>query len=200
MTTPCTETTRNDVAVESQMMELATPAPDFELEEVTDGSTVALADLAESPALVVAFLCKHCPFVVHVQDEFASLAHEYQARGVQFVGIGSNDPGVSPDDTPEGLAQQKREVGFDFPYLFDADQSVAKAYGAACTPDVFVFDQDRKLAYRGQIDSSRPNKGEPDGADLRAALDALVDGRPVPEDQVPSMGCSIKWAPGNEPA
>lgn len=188
------------MATASQMMELATPAPDFELEEVTDGSTIALDHLSGGPALVVAFLCKHCPFVVHVQDEFAALSREYQARGVRFVGIGSNDPRVSPDDTPEGLAQQKREVGFDFPYLFDADQSVAKAYGAACTPDVFVFDQDRRLAYRGQIDGSRPGQGEPDGADLRAALDALLEGRPVSEDQVPAVGCSIKWAPGNEPA
>ncbi len=182
------------------MMDLGTPAPDFTLEEVSDGSTVALHDLADAPALVVAFICKHCPYVVHVQDEFAAVAREYQQRGVSVVGIGPNDPGVSPDDTPEGLAQQKREVGFTFPYLFDADQSVAKAYGAACTPDLFVFDRDRRLAYRGQFDASRPGKGEPDGADLRAALDALLEGRPVPEDQQPSMGCSIKWAPGNEPS
>lgn len=181
------------------MLDLGTPAPDFRLEEVTDGSAVALGDLPESPALVVTFLCKHCPYVKHVQDELASLAREYQDRGVTFVGIGSNDPGVSPEDTPEGLAEQKREVGFTFPYLFDADQSVAKAYGAACTPDTFVFDSDRKLAYRGQLDDSRPGQGEPDGADLRATLDALLEGRPAPEDQKPSVGCSIKWAPGNEP-
>jgi peroxiredoxin len=187
------------MAASSMMMDLGTPAPHFNLEEVTDGSKVALDDLAGAPAVVVAFLCKHCPYVVHVQDEFAAVAREYQERGVKFVGISSNDPGVSPDDTPAGLAQQKREIGFTFPYLFDADQSVAKAYGAACTPDLFVFDRDLELTYRGQFDSSRPGKGEPDGADLRAALDAMLEGRPIGEDQQPSMGCSIKWAPGNEP-
>lgn len=187
-------------ATSTMQMELGTPAPDFSLSEVTDGSTVSLGDLAGAPALVVAFLCKHCPYVVHVQDVFTALAKEYQERGVAVVGIGSNDPGVSPDDTPEGLATQKREVGFTFPYLFDADQSVATAYGAACTPDLFVFDGDQKLAYRGRMDESRPGQGEPTGADLRAVLDALLAGDEVPQDQWPSMGCSIKWAPGNAPA
>lgn len=189
------------MAVTSMMLDLGTPAPDFRLPEVTDGSTVSLDDFADAPVLLVVFLCRHCPYVIHVQDTFAALVREYQDRGVAVVGIGSNDPEVSPDDTPEGLAQQKREVGFTFPYLFDADQSVATAYRAACTPDFYLFDADRKLAYRGRMDESRPNQGTtPTGEDLRAALDALLEGRQPSDDQYPSMGCSIKWAPGNEPA
>jgi peroxiredoxin len=188
------------MAVTSQMLPLGTPAPDFSLTEVSDGSTVSLADLADAPVLLVAFLCKHCPYVIHVQHAFAALASEYQERGVAVVGIGANDPEVSPDDHPDRLAVQKREVGFTFPYLFDADQSVARAHRAACTPDFFVFDADRELAYRGRMDDSRPDQGEPTGAELRAALDALLADRPAPQDQVPSMGCSIKWSPGNEPA
>jgi peroxiredoxin len=187
------------VASSTMQMELGTAAPDLALPEVTDGSTVRLGDLDDAPALVVAFLCKHCPYVVHVQDRFAEVARTYQERGVAVVGISSNDPTVSPDDTPEGLAEQKRTVGFTFPYLFDADQSVAKAYGAACTPDLFVFDADRRLVYRGRFDETRPGKGEPDGADLRAVLDAVLSGGEVPADQWPSTGCSIKWTPGNEP-
>lgn len=187
------------MAVTSTMLDLGTPAPDFALPEVTDDTTVSLADVADAPVLLVAFLCRHCPYVKHVQEEFARLATAYQARGIAVIAIGSNDPAVSPDDTPEGLAAQKREVGFTFPYLFDGDQQVATAYGAACTPDFFVFDADRRLAYRGRMDASRPDRGEPTGEDLRAALDALLDGREVPADQAPSMGCSIKWSPGNEP-
>ncbi len=186
------------MATPAPMLELGDTAPPFHLEEVTGEGAVDLADLPASP-VVVAFLCKHCPYVVHVQDRFAEVARAYQQRGVTVVGIGSNDPGVSPEDTPEGLAEQKRSVGFPFPYLFDADQAVAKAYGAACTPDLFVFDGDRRLVYRGQFDETRPGQGEPDGADLRAALDALLAGEPVPADQRPPVGCSIKWAPGNEP-
>ncbi len=188
------------MAAPSQMLDLGTPAPDLALREVTDGTTVSLADVADAPVLLVAFLCKHCPYVIHIQDEFARLASEYQERGVAVLGISANDPQISPTDTPEGLAEQKREVGFTFPYLFDADQSVATAYGAACTPDFFVLDGQRRLAYRGRMDASRPGQGEPTGEDLRAALDALLDGREVSAHQAPSMGCSIKWAPGNEPA
>ncbi|MCC5948261.1 MAG: thioredoxin family protein [Nitriliruptoraceae bacterium] len=189
------------MAAGSQMLELGTPAPPFALTEVTTGEQVTLEDVAEAPVLLVAFLCKHCPYVVHVQEGFAALAREYQARGVAVIGIGSNDPGVSPDDTPEGLAEQKQQIGFEFPYLFDADQSVAMAYHAACTPDFFVFDAARTLAYRGRMDASRPKTDvEVTGADLRAALDALLAGQPAPSEQFPSMGCSIKWAPGNEPA
>jgi peroxiredoxin len=187
------------VAVTSTMLPLGTPAPGFALEEVTDGSTVALADLADAPVLLVAFLCAHCPYVIHVQHAFAAVADEYRPRGVAVIGISANDPAVSPGDAPEGLAEQKRTVGFRFPYLFDATQEVAAAYGAACTPDLFVFDAQRRLAYRGRFDATRPGQGDPDGADLRRALDALLDGGPVPDDQAPSMGCSIKWRPDTEP-
>jgi peroxiredoxin len=187
------------MAATSAMMELGTPAPDFRLEEVTDGSTVALTDLADSPALLVAFLCRHCPYVVHVQDAFAALAREYTSRGVAVVGISANDPDSHPDDAPDRLAEQKRAVGFGFPYLFDGSQEVARAYGAACTPDFFLFDGDRRLVYRGRMDDSRPGQGEPTGGDLRAALDAVLAGVPVAADQAPSIGCSIKWRPGNEP-
>ena len=188
------------MAATSTMLELGTPAPDFTLPEVTDESTVSRDDLT-GEVLVVMFLCRHCPYVVHVQDELARLAREYLDDGrVAFVGISSNDPTTHPDDGPEGLAAQKREVGFDFPYLFDESQEVAKAYGAACTPDFFVFDRDRRLAYRGRMDESRPGGDTPTGADLRAAIDALLDGGSPDEDQWPSMGCSIKWRPGNEPA
>lgn len=180
-------------------LELGDPAPAFALEEVTDGSTVRIEDL-DGDALVVMFLCSHCPYVRHVQDRLAQLSRDYMARGVSFVGIGSNDPGVQPDDAPEGLAEQKRTVGFDFPYLFDATQQVAKDYGAACTPDFFVFDGERRLTYRGRMDETRPDRGEPTGDELAAALDAVLEGQPAPGVQFAPMGCSIKWAPGNEPA
>lgn len=187
--------------ITSQMMDLGTPAPPFALSEVTSGAQFTLEDVADSPVLLVAFLCSHCPYVIHVQDAFAALAREYQGKGVAVVGISANDPQRSPEDAPDGLAAQKREVGFDFPYLFDADQSVALAYGAACTPDFFVFDAARTLAYRGRMDASRPGSDvEVTGEDLRAALDALLDGGRPDADQAPSMGCGIKWAPGNEPS
>lgn len=183
----------------TETMPLGTAAPPFSLTEVSDGSTVTLAEVSDGPALVVAFLCRHCPYVKHVEHAFAQLATTYQQQGVRFVGISANDPQLSPDDAPGSLAEQKQQVGFTFPYLFDADQSVAKAYGAACTPDLFVFDADRRLVYRGRFDETRPGKGEPDGADLRAVLDAVLSGGEVPADQWPSTGCSIKWTPGNEP-
>jgi peroxiredoxin len=187
------------MAATSTMLELGTPAPDFSLPEVTEETTVSREDL-DGEVLVVMFLCRHCPYVVHVQDELARLTREYLDAGrVSFVGISSNDPSTHPDDGPEGLAEQKHEVGFDFPYLFDESQEVAKAYGAACTPDFFVFGRDRRLAYRGRMDESRPGGDEPTGADLRAAIDALLEGRSPSDDQWPSMGCSIKWRPGNEP-
>jgi peroxiredoxin len=189
------------MAATSTMLALGTPAPDFALPEVTDGTLVHRDDLADAPVLLVAFLSKHCPYVIHVQDAFAALTREYASKGVATVGICANDTTISPDDGPDGLAEQKRTVGFAFPYLHDAEQSVARAYGAACTPDLFVFDTDRRLAYRGRLDDSRPSSGtQPTGADLRAALDALLAGQPVDADQWPSMGCSIKWRPGNEPA
>jgi peroxiredoxin len=188
------------MATSSHMLEIGTPAPDFDLPEVTGGGSVARSDLTDAPVLLVAFLCRHCPYVVHVQEAFASLAREYASQGVAVVGIASNDPAVSPDDSPERLAEQKHEVGFDFPYLHDAAQEVAKAYRAACTPDLYVFDGDLQLVYRGRMDDSRPGSGrEPTGADLRAALDAALRGDPPLAEQHPSIGCSIKWRPGNEP-
>ena len=188
------------VLTESTMLPLGTPAPDFRLPD-PDGREVALGDLADAPALLVAFLCNHCPFVKHVREAFAALAREYQARGVAVVGISSNDFEAYPDDSPARMKAEAREAGYTFPYLVDASQEVAKAYRAACTPDFFVFDAQRRLAYRGQMDSSRPGNGRPnDGADLRAALDAVLEGRAVPEPQRPSAGCNIKWRPGNAPA
>lgn len=157
------------------------------------GADVSLSDFAAAPALVVMFLCRHCPYVQHVQHALADLAREYQERGVAFAGISSNDPDAYPDDAPESLAAQKREVGFTFPYLFDETQDVARAFRAACTPDFFVFDADRTLAYRGRMDESRPGMGTPDGTDLRGALDALLGGGRPDRSQWPSMGCSIKF-------
>jgi peroxiredoxin len=188
------------MAVTSTMLELGTKAPDFSLREVTDGSTVSLGDL-DAEVLVVMFLCRHCPYVMHVEDELAALSSSYLEGGrVAFVGISANDPGTHPDDAPEHLAEQKRDVGFRFPYLFDETQEVARAYHAACTPDFFVFDADRELAYRGRMDDTRPGGDAPTGRDLRAAIDALLAGRRPADDQWPSMGCSIKWRSGNEPS
>jgi peroxiredoxin len=179
---------------------LGDPAPAFALPEVTDGTTVALGDL-DAEVVVVVFLCRHCPYVVHVQDQLAAVASEYQRDGrVAFVGVAANDADAYPEDAPASLAEQKREVGFPFPYLFDASQEVAKAYGAACTPDPFVLDAERRLVYRGRIDATRPGGDPPTGAELRAALDALLAGERPHADQWPPMGCSIKWRPGNAPA
>ena len=183
----------------TETMPLGTAAPPFSLTEVSDGSTVTLAEVSDGPALVVAFLCRHCPYVKHVEHAFAQLATTYQQQGVRFVGISANDPQLSPDDAPGSLAEQKQQVGFTFPYLFDADQSVAAAYGAVCTPDVFVFDAATELAYRGRIDATRPGQGEASGDELAAVLDVLLKGEEPPADHPPSMGCSIKWSPGNEP-
>jgi peroxiredoxin len=183
----------------TMMLPLGAAAPPFELPDPS-GRTHSLAGLEGSPALLVAFICNHCPFVKHVRTGFASLAAEYQARGVAVVAIASNDAQAYPDDGPEGMAREAREAGYAFPYLFDETQQVAKAYGAACTPDFFVFDRERRLFYRGQMDGSRPGNGVPvTGKDLRAALDAALDGRPAPAEQRPSLGCNIKWKPGNEP-
>ncbi|HSJ23542.1 MAG TPA: thioredoxin family protein [Longimicrobiales bacterium] len=184
----------------STMLELGTPAPDFTLPD-TDGGTVSLDDYADAPALLVMFLCNHCPFVKHVRDELARLGRDYGSRGVAIVAISSNDPAAYPDDSPERMREEKRDAGYTFPYLFDGTQQVASAYRAACTPDFFLFDADRRLVYRGQLDDSRPGNDVPvTGSDLRVALDAVLDGRPVPADQTPSLGCNIKWRAGNEPA
>ena len=186
-------------ATPSTMLSLGTRAPDFRLPD-TEGGMVALEDFRDAKALLVIFLSNHCPYVKHLRSGIAELAREYQPRGVAVVGIGSNDVERYPADNLEEMAREKAEVGYPFPYLYDESQEVAKAYQAACTPDFFLFDQDRKLVYRGQFDDSRPRNDRPvTGRDLRAALDAVLAGRPVPREQVPSIGCNIKWKPGNEP-
>lgn len=183
----------------STMLALGTEAPDFQLPS-TDGSMVELDFLRDAPALLVMFICNHCPYVKHVRPELARLGREYQAKGVAIVAISSNDPIAYPADAPDKMAEEKVAAGYTFPYLFDATQEVARAYRAACTPDFFVFDGSRRLVYRGQLDGSRPGNEVPlDGHDLRAALDAVLAGHEVPPDQKPSIGCNIKWAPGNEP-
>jgi peroxiredoxin len=188
------------MAVTSTMMPLGTRAPDFALPDVTSGRTVSLADFDDRGALLVMFLCRHCPYVKHVRSAIASLAREHVDSDLGIVAISANDPEAYPEDAPEGLAADAVEAGYVFPYLFDETQEVAKAYTAACTPDFFLFDRERILVYRGQFDSSRPSNGVPvTGGDLRAAIDALLAGEPVPEDQHPSIGCGIKWRPGNEP-
>jgi peroxiredoxin len=181
------------------MMALGVEAPDFSLPDVR-GKTVSLADFADAPALLVIFMCNHCPYVTHVADQLAKLAREYQGRGVAVVGINSNDVESYPDDAPPKMAEETNRRGYTFPYLFDETQEVAKEYHAACTPDFFVFDRERRLVYRGQMDGSRPGNNLPvTGQDLRAALDAVLAGKPVSPNQKPSLGCNIKWKSGNEP-
>ncbi len=183
----------------STMLPLGTVAPAFEL-PATDGRTVSLNDFQKTPALLVMFICNHCPYVKHVRQGIKELAREYQDKGVAVVAISSNDVQTHPDDSPELMATEKAEVGYTFPYLYDESQEVAKAYHAACTPDFYVFDNQRKLAYRGQLDDSRPGNDIPvTGKDLRAALDAVLAGQAVPEPQKPSIGCNIKWKAGQEP-
>lgn len=183
----------------STMLPLGSKAPDFRLPDVS-GEPVGLSDLADTPALLVMFVCNHCPYVKHVRGELANLARTYQARGVAVVAINSNDAVAYPDDSPDAMAREKQAAGYTFPYLYDETQEVARAYRAACTPDFFLFDRDRSLVYRGQLDGSRPGNDVPvTGKDLRAALDAVLDGRPVAPDQRPSMGCNIKWRPGHAP-
>ena len=184
----------------STMLPLGTPAPDFRLANAVDGQAVSLADFRDAKALLVAFICNHCPFVKHVAAGVAQLAMEYQAKGVAIVGVNSNDVAAHPDDAPEKMAEEAKRRGYTFPYLFDETQAVAKAYRAACTPDFFLFDPSKRLVYRGQLDSSRPDNGMPvTGQDLRAALDAVLAGKPPLDDQKPSIGCNIKWKAGNEP-
>ena len=184
----------------STMLPLGTQAPDFSLINV-DGRTVSLADFKGAPALLVMFICNHCPYVKHVADQLAQLGHEYTQRGAAIVAISSNDVANHPADSPEQMVAEAEERGYVFPYLYDETQDVAKAYHAACTPDFFLFDADQKLAYRGQLDSSRPDSGIPvTGSDLRAALDAVLAGKKPAEEQKASLGCNIKWKAGNEPA
>jgi peroxiredoxin len=186
-------------ATASTMLPLGTAAPDFHLPDAT-GRLVSRDDFAASPALLVMFLCNHCPYVKHVAEEVVRLSREYQARGVGIVAISSNDIAQYPEDGPDRMAQVAAAMGFTVPYLYDETQEVAKAYRAACTPDFFLFDAGRRLVYRGQLDGARPGNGVPvSGLDLRAALDAVLAGRPVSGPQHPSLGCSIKWKPGNDP-
>ncbi|MGA2747247.1 MAG: thioredoxin family protein [Verrucomicrobiota bacterium] len=183
----------------STMLALGTAAPDFRLPD-TNGKTVALADFASAPALVVMFICNHCPYVRHIRSGLAEFGREYQKRGAAIVAISANDIETHPEDSPARMAQEAKAAGYTFPYLYDASQAVAKAYKAACTPDIYLFDKGRKLVYRGQFDASRPGNGVPvTGKDLRAAVDAVLGGKPVAPVQTPSIGCNIKWKPGNEP-
>ena len=183
----------------STMLKLGTTAPDFSLPD-TEGKTRTLSEFANSKGLLVIFMCNHCPYVKHIQHELATLADEYMDKGVAVVGISSNSAESHPQDGPEAMRQEAARVGYHFPYLYDASQEVAKAYRAACTPDIFLFDESRKLVYRGQFDDSRPRNNLPiTGADLRAALDALLEGKPPLAEQKASIGCNIKWKPGNEP-
>ena len=179
------------------MLALGTLAPDFRLPDVTSGETVTLERFAGDHALLVMFICRHCPYVKHVQDELARLGRDYAAKRLGIVAISSNDATAFPDDAPESLREMAASLGFTFPFCYDESQDVARAYDAACTPDFFLFDADRKLAYRGQFDDSRPKTGMPaTGKDLRAAIEALLAGKPVSADQTPGIGCNIKWRNG----
>ena len=185
-------------ATPSTMLPLGTAVPPFRLPDL-DGGIVSSDAYAGQP-LLVAFLCPHCPFVRHVRQGFAQFAREYQARGLAIVGINSNDDEAFPGDDEDGMRQEAQTAGYVFPYLRDESQEVARAYRAACTPDLFLFDRGGALVYRGQFDDSRPRSAVPvTGADLRAAADAVLEGRPVPHPQRPSLGCNIKWKPGNAP-
>jgi peroxiredoxin len=176
------------------MLELGTMAPDFNLPDVVSGRTVSLATFKADTALLVMFICRHCPYVKHVQHELARLGVDYEPRPVGIVAISANDAADYPEDAPDSLREMAVELGFRFPFCYDERQDVARAYAAACTPDLFLFDRARRLVYRGQLDDSRPGSGTPvTGADLRAALDAVLAGRPVARDQRPSVGCNIKW-------
>lgn len=183
----------------STMLPLGTTAPDFRLPD-TNGKLVSLGEFTGSPALLVMFICNHCPFVKHIRSELANIGRDYSARGVGIIAISSNDATNYPDDSPAKMVEEWRAAGYNFPYLYDESQAVAHAYRAACTPDFFLFDRNHRLVYRGQLDDSRPGNGVPvTGKDLRSALDALVNGKPVAAAQTPSLGCNIKWKSGNEP-
>lgn len=188
------------MARQSRMLALGTPAPDFALRDSVTGATVSLADFASAPALLVAFICNHCPYVKQIVGGVVTYVRDYAPRGLAAVAISSNDASSYPDDAPEELARAAVAKGFTFPYLYDESQEVAKAYQAICTPDFFLFDRERKLRYRGQFDGSRPGNSVPvTGGDLRAATEALLRGDPVHSEQKPSVGCSIKWKRGHEP-
>jgi peroxiredoxin len=179
---------------ESTMLALGTPAPDFSLPDVVSGKTVDLQSTVGEKGLLVMFICRHCPFVKHLEKALAQLGRDYDGKGIGMVAVSSNDAVNHPDDAPESLAEQAREVGFAFPYLYDETQETARAYDAVCTPDFFLFNSDRKLVYRGQFDESRPGNDVPvTGRDLRDAMDALLTGKPIHAAQKPSLGCNIKW-------
>jgi peroxiredoxin len=183
----------------STMLSLGTTAPDFHLPDTT-GRAVSRDDFKNAPAMLVAFICNHCPYVKHIRSGWAAFAREYQAKGLAIVGINSNDAEEYPEDGPKKMIDEVKAAGYVFPYLYDETQAVASAYRAACTPDFFLFDSDRRLAYRGQFDDSRPGNNVPvTGKDLRAACNAVLAGNPVPATQKPSAGCNIKWKRGNEP-
>lgn len=187
------------VRTASTMLPLGTTAPDFALPD-TNGKIVRLADFDGAKALLVIFLCNHCPYVKHIADRLAQITREYVEKGVAVVGINSNDAAAYPEDSPEKMKEEVAARGYAFPYLYDETQETAKAYRAACTPDFFLFDADRQLVYRGQLDDSRPSNGLPvTGKDLTAAVEAVLSGKSVPAEQMPSLGCNIKWKPGHEP-
>jgi peroxiredoxin len=186
----------------SVMVALGTPAPDFHLPDVVTGNMISLDTFAGKTGLLVMFICRHCPYVKHIQHELAQLGRDYQDKDLGIVAISANDAEKYPEDSPESLKEMAKELGFTFPFCYDETQAVAKAYQAACTPDFYLFDRERKLVYRGQFDDSRPKSDPPipvTGKDLRAAIDALLSGQPISPDQRASIGCNIKWKPGNEP-
>ena len=183
------------------MLPLGTKAPDFTLRDVVSERDVSLGDFDGSKGMLVMFICNHCPYVQHIRDELARFGMGYQDSDLGIVAISANDADAYPDDGPDAMKKEALRHGYTFPYLFDSDQNVAAAYTAMCTPDFFLFDSNRELAYRGRFDESRPNSGiAVTGADLRAAVNAVLSGQPPSKDQQPSMGCSIKWKPGNTPA
>jgi peroxiredoxin len=188
------------MAVESTMLQLGMPAPAFSLKDVVSGRPITLDSFADKSALLIMFICRHCPYVVHVQNEIARIGMDYAERDVGILAISSNDPLTYPDDAPDRLKEMAERLNFQFPFCFDETQNVAKAYRAACTPDFYLFDKQRRLAYRGQLDDSRPGSNKPvTGQDLRAAMEAVLAGRQIEGPQRPSIGCSIKWKKGNAP-
>jgi len=181
-------------AIQSNMLSLGTIAPDFRLPDTISGKMLSLDELKSEKATVIMFICNHCPYVVYIQDQLVKLTDDYIPKGISFIAINSNDVEKYPDDHPDRMKQVALDKGYNFPFLFDETQETARAYSAACTPDFFIFDRDLKLVYRGQFDESRPNSGiAPTGEDVRNALDNIIKGNPVSQDQKPSLGCSIKW-------
>jgi peroxiredoxin len=187
-------------ATPSTMLPLGTTAPDFKLQDVVSGKVISLSTFSNQKVLLVMFICRHCPYVIHVKKELARIGENYISKGVGIVAVSSNDAESYPDDSPEKLKEMAEDLRFNFPVCYDESQEVAKAYHAACTPEFYVFDENKKLVYRGQLDDSRPQNGVPvTGKDLRAALDAALSGKSISQEQKPGIGCNIKWKPGNEP-